>query len=682
MTTTSLIPVEERYPNLCSPWRIRNNDIKNRAVFAPACPTWVDNPGSAAFTEQAVAFYEERAATGIGMITIGGSLINRTASLPLLLPGLWTDEQVEGLTRVAEAVHRHGCILNVQLLHPGQRGLHVGRTDPASDFDQDWFTVSPSQVPTGEYPGAPVSKALREEEIETILDDYAVAARHAIEAGLDGVEFHMGHGFLPWQFLSPMYNHRTDQWGGTYENRLRFPIEAMRRIRAAIGDEKFMGYRINSTSFWPGDLDITDVVQIVQDFEAAVDLDYVSLTAGVQHQFIHTPMEYQGGWEAVYTRDVKRVTEKPVLLVGRVTDPQTAERLLADGSADAILLARQMFADGEWFTKVREGREDDIRKCVAANHCWRSAFSGQRVQCVYNPTVGREREWGATSLTVAPGRKRVLVIGAGPGGLEYARVAAARGHDVVVYESEPEVGGHSRVYGLLPHRTQYGEIGLWLEQQARKNGANIHTASPVDESNIDEILGLERPDHVVVATGARFRRDGFQGMTAAPLPGWETGNCVAWDEVATGKVTPTGSVLVVDEVQNVAAPLVALKLKQAGCDVQIITRWPMIAMENALDVYLPWMLGYMYDAEIPMRLNEFIKEIDGRTVEVFNVYTPGRSEKLEIDCIVMATGRQSRDELYHLLNDRGVSVETIGDATSPRGTWEATFEGHRAARKL
>ena len=244
------------YPRLFSEWTIRNTTVANRVVFAPTCPTWVADPLEGVFTDQAVAYYEERAKAGCGLIIIGGTIIHREALYSEFnFPGLWNDEQVEGFAKVAEAVHRHGCKLATQLLHVGLRATPVLKKDPAYDPDAEWYLVAPSQVPPGEYPNAPMPKELEEHEIEELLDAFAEAGRRAIAAGLDGVEFHMSHGYLPWQFLSPLYNHRTDGWGGSYENRLRFPLEALHRIRAAIGEEPFLGYRINSTSFWPGDLE-------------------------------------------------------------------------------------------------------------------------------------------------------------------------------------------------------------------------------------------------------------------------------------------------------------------------------------------------------------------------------------------------------------------------------------------
>jgi pyruvate/2-oxoglutarate dehydrogenase complex dihydrolipoamide dehydrogenase (E3) component len=305
---------------------------------------------------------------------------------------------------------------------------------------------------------------------------------------------------------------------------------------------------------------------------------------------------------------------------------------------------------------------------------------GGRVQCVYNPEVGREARWGSGTLVPASERKRALVIGAGPAGLEYARVSAARGHEVIVLEREAEVGGHVRKQALLPGRKEYGQIARWLEQQATGNGAEIRLGTEVTEDALDElVVGV---DHVVVATGSSYRRDGWQGQTAAPIPGWETGQCVTWDDVATGEASPSGSVVVIDDLQDAPGPLTAVKLAQDGASVKLVTRWPMIGMETIPEVYYLWVRQQLYEAGVKVVPDLFAIQIDGREVTFINVYTPDRMEKLEADWIVMSTGRQSDNALYHALRARGVSVEMVGDAVAPRGTYEAVFEGHRQARKL
>ncbi|HZD67042.1 MAG TPA: FAD-dependent oxidoreductase [Acidimicrobiales bacterium] len=677
-------PGASLYPHLFSPWRIRMTEVKNRIVFPPTCPSWVSDPWRGLFTDAAVAYYEERARAGVGLIIIGATHVHPDSLMaPLLMPQLFDDENIEPLRRIADAVHAHGCRLGIQLWHSGMRGSPGIKQEPSYDYHATWYTMAPSQVPLGEFPGGTTPKEMSEAEIEEALAAYAAAGARAIRAGLDGVELHLSHGYLAWQFLSPLYNKRQDDWGGSYDKRLRFPVEALRRIRAAVGEEPWVGFRINSTSFWPGDLELEDVAQVVQDLQGRTDTDYVNVSAGVHHSFIHTPMEFEAGWEKGYARRIKEVSAKPVLLVGRITTPEVAEALLAEEQGDAICLARQLFADADWARKAAEGRSWDIRRCVAANHCWRSVSLGGRVQCVYNPTVGRERNWGHGTLTPVADPKRALVIGAGPAGLEYARVAAARGHDVVVLEAEADPGGHVRLESLLPSRAEYGRIATWLADQAMGNGADLHTATRVEEASLDDVLATHRPDHVVLATGAAIRADGFQGWTGEPLPGWETARCVGWDQVATGAVAPTGDVVVVDDLCNAIAPLVAVALAQGGAaSTRIVTRWPMVAMDTILDVYLEWLMPKLYGAGVGLVPDHFVRGMDGEDLHLFNVHAPEREQTLHADWVVMATARTSRTELLAPLQDRGVSVETIGSATAPRGTYEAVYEGHRQARLL
>ncbi|MGH7876134.1 MAG: FAD-dependent oxidoreductase, partial [Candidatus Dormibacteraceae bacterium] len=674
-----------RYPRLFSPFRLRHTTIKNRVVFPPTCPSWVASPQQAELTDIATAYYEERASGGVGLIIIGGTHVHESSmAAPLSQPGLWADRQIPGFAAVAEAVHRHGAKLAVQLRHTGMNGTAAYKMEPTYDPDSTYYVLGPSQVPNGEYPLAQIPKELSDAEIEEILDAHGSAAERAIRAGLDGVEFHMAHGFMAWQFLSPVHNQRTDKWGGSYENRLRFCVEALRRMRAAIGDEPFLGYRITSNSFWPNDLTIDDVVRVVQDLEAMTDIDFVDVTVGVDHRFIHTPMEFEPGWEKGYTKAIRDVSSKPVFLVGRITTPEVAESLLESGHGDAIALARQLFADPDWANKALEGRSDDIRRCVASNFCFKNVMGGGRVQCIYNPVTARERFWGKGTVVAASPAKRVLVIGGGPAGLEYARIASARGHQVVVLERESEPGGHSRLHSKLPSRSEFGRIGAWLAEQAVKNGAELRTSSDVTAENLAQVLEAERPDHVVVATGSRVCRDGFQGWTGGPLPGYETARCVGWDEVANGSVVPDGDVLVIDDQSDVVGTLTAVAIAENGVSgaVRIVTRWPSLGLEMMRDSYLEWIFPRVYKSGVQMIPDRFVQQIQGRQVSLYNLHNVDDVMELHADWIVMATARLSNNALGDLVKAQGFSSEVIGDAVAPRGTFEAVFEGHRQARKL
>jgi hypothetical protein len=277
---------------------------------------------------------------------------------------------------------------------------------------------------------------------------------------------------------------------------------------------------------------------------------------------------------------------------------------------------------------------------------------------------------------------RAIIIGAGPAGLSAALWCDELGLDTLLIEREAEVGGHVRLESLLPSRSEYGLIATWLAAQAGKNGAQIRTSSPVTPDNLDEVLARERPNHVVVATGSSVCRDGFQGWTARPIPGWETGNCVGWDEVATGAAAVSGDVIVLDDLCHVVAPLTAVAVADGASSVRLVTRWPMVGLETILDVYLDWILPKLYQADVDLLVDHFVESIDGRRISLVNVHHPDGRRELEADAVVMVTGRRSDNALYGLLRERGVSVEAIGDAIAPRGTYEAVYEGHRQARKV
>lgn len=673
------------YPTLLSPWSIRGTEMRNRVVFPPTCPTWVDNPWSGRFTDQAVAYYRERAAGGVGLVIIGATHVHPSSlAAPLAIGSIYDDRAIEPLSKVAEAVHAEGAKLSIQLLHTGVRSALAFKQDTRFDKDAEWYSRAPSQIPLGEAPGALTPKAMDDAEIEEIIAAFGTAAARATAAGLDGVEFHLSHGYLPWQFLSPLYNHRDDAWGGDAERRLTFPVRCLDEIRGAVGGDAFVGYRINSTSFWPGDLETPDIVEVVQQLEARCDVDYVSVSAGVHHAFIHTPMHFEQGWERDLASPIKAVSGKPVLMVGRITEPEVAERMLVEGHGDAVCLGRQLFADPDWVRKATERRPQDIRRCVAANLCWKTAMQGRRVQCVYNPEMGREAAWGRGTLTPVAEPKRVLVIGGGPAGLEYARVAGARGHAVTVVEAAAEVGGHALLQSRLPTREEYGRVGRWLGEQAVGNGAVIRTGERVDEQTLGALLDELAPDHVVLSTGSRAVRDGFQGWTAKPVPGWESGRTAGWDEVAEGSVMPEGRVVIIDEQSDAIAPLTAVLLAQRGAEVSLVTRWPMIGMETILDVYLEWIYPQLYAAGVEMVPDHWITAIDGERVTLSLVHDHSGQTTREIaaDWVVMATARRSQDALRAPLLERGVSFEVIGDAVAPRGTYEAVYEGHRQGRKL
>jgi NADPH-dependent 2,4-dienoyl-CoA reductase/sulfur reductase-like enzyme len=448
-------------------------------------------------------------------------------------------------------------------------------------------------------------------------------------------------------------------------------------MREAVGDRGYVGYRISAKTFWEHDMGLEETVEAVAKLQDQVKTDYVSVSIGIHHSWIHSPMWFEGGWEREYATAIREVSRTPVMMVGRITSPETAEELLAGEHTDAICLARQMFADPEWANKAAEGRAEDIRPCVSANQCWRG--SGLTLQCVYNPVIGREAQWGADSWDPVTDPKRVLVIGSGPAGLEYARVAATLGHDVTVLEQRPNPGGHVLLESMLPKRRVYGQMTEWLAAQAVKNGADLRLSTTVAPEKVEDLLRAEAPDHVVVATGATWRRDGFQAFTGNPIPGWETGNCVSWADALDD--ASDGPFVVLDDTAGIIAPLIALHLRARG-PVTLVTRWPMVGMDTLPSMYFDWIIAELYEAGVELVVDHFVEQIDGDQLELYNVRCAGAKSVVTADKVVMVTSRASDHRLKAALKDTGRAYEVIGDATAPRSAFDAVYEGHRQARKL
>jgi hypothetical protein len=377
-----------------------------------------------------------------------------------------------------------------------------------------------------------------------------------------------------------------------------------------------VGYRISSDSLFAGDLTVDDVKEIVKYIDTQVNVDFVDVSIATYHSIpmMIAPMgSTEPGYEGPYTAQIKTATKKPVFAVGSVTHPRVAEEMLGNGQGDMILMARQLFADAEFAKKAEEGREEDIRACVRANYCWTRVTKGMKVECIQNAAVGREKEWGVGTLGRAQVKKKVLVIGGGPGGLEAARTAAERGHEVVLYEKQAEVGGRVIFEAKLPSRQEIRGVTDWLERQARAQRVKIITGAEVTTANLQPILAKERADAVIIATGASGARDGFNGLFAQEIPGWRQSFVHTFEDAVDGKVDGTGKVIVLDDVGDEKGILTAYMLGSKGRTVQLVTRWAMVAplTNNLLD--LPVHYQRLYGCEgVTVHTLSFIKAIGER----------------------------------------------------------------------
>ncbi len=461
---------------LFTPFDLAGLRLKNRLIMAPM-GTCLDEDGH--ITDATIAYYRRRAEGGVGTITVEGVLVSADTEGPE--PKISGPEYLPGLKRLVEALREYDITIGVQLMHPGRQVVHGP-------------TVAPSPVPLNSH--APIPHELTEGEIADIIEDYAKAADLAREAGFDFVEVHGAHGYLPSNFLSPLDNRRSDSYGGSLENRARFSLEVARAIIATVGPEMPLVWRINGDDGMPGGLTIDEAVEVSQWLEGT-GVAAISVSAGTWHTLHVTlaPMFVPRGHMVEYAAAVKRAVNVPVIAVGRLDDPELAAKVVADGDADLVLLGRALIAEPDWPVKVEEGRFNELRPCIACNACVDLVGRGERARCSVNPEAGRELEW---QVVPTPKARRVMVIGSGPAGMETARIARVRGHDVSIWERADQLGGKLEVAGLAPSKREVLRFRDHQSNRLAELGVEIHLNSEVTP----EVVAAEAPDVVVVAIGA------------------------------------------------------------------------------------------------------------------------------------------------------------------------------------
>lgn len=510
-------------PHLFSPIRIRGLEIRNR-ILSTGHDTTLITGGVP--NEALIAYHEARAKGGAGLIVAQAAGVHETAKYTSHVL-MASEESVPGYRRMAETVHKHGCKLFGQLFHPGREIME-------SQDGSMPVAYAPSAVPNERFHvmPRPMSKAM----IDEVVKGYGESARRLRGAGLDGLEIVASHGYLPAQFLNPRVNLRTDEYGGSFENRLRFLREVIASVRAHVDDAAIVGLRIS------GDEKDFDGLQESESFEAIVALDplidYVNIIAGSSAGIgaavhIAPPMAISNAYVAPFAAAVKAKVKATVFVAGRINQPQDGEKIIASGQADMVGMTRAMICDPEMPGKAEAGRLDDIRACIACNQaCIGHFHMGYPISCIQHPETGRELTYG--TLTKAANRKKVMVVGGGPGGMKAAAIAAERGHDVTLYEASERLGGQALLAQALPGRAEFGGIVTNLSREMELAGVKVVTRHKVTR----EFIEAEKPDAVIVATGAKPR--------AAEIEGLESGHVVnAW-QVIRNEANVGPSVVIAD----------------------------------------------------------------------------------------------------------------------------------------
>ncbi len=652
----------KKLEKLFTPIKIGTMEVKNRIVMAPMATDYANPDGT--ISEKLTDYLVARAKGGVGLITSEVTTIDSMSPYVMNTVSLWDDKFIPGFKELAEAVHDAGAKIVPQISHPGPESL--------APFFNGSQTVGPS--PAMSFYSKLMCRELGIEEIEIIIEQFGETARRAKEAGCDGMELHAAHSYmLVGSFMSPLRNKRTDAYGGNIDDRIKFPLEIIKRVREKAGDDFPIIMRISGDYLVPGGIDIRETRYITPIFaEAGVHAFHIS--AGVFPDLSHnimpptgTPLRPNAGLSA----SIKEVVDVPVMVVGRINDPRLAEDVLKQNEADMVVMGRALLADPEFANKAQEGRFDDIAPCIGCGlGCVLERTRSGFMTCVINPTVGKEKEY---PIIPAEKPKKVMVAGGGPGGLEAARIASLRGHDVSLYEKEGKTGGQFNLAAVPPFKQELCKITKYLNIQAERTGVKVHLNTEVTK----ELVEQEKPDVLIVATG---------GEPLVPgIPGIDGDKVVTAHDVLAGKVDILpGKVLVIGG--GMVGCETAEYMSQRGDNpligttgVTIIEMLDQVAQDLSPESRVLLMQRMRHDG-IKIMTRTKVKEFlsDGIIVE-----TDGKEENIRgIDRIVLAMGARATDNLSEALEGKVDEIHVIGDAKMARNLLSATKEAADVGRQI
>lgn len=645
------------FDNLFRPGKIGSLEVKNRVVKAGSLSLMATPEGE--ITPRLVDYYAELARGGTGLITVDFAYIDSIASQGIHhMLALYSDEHIPGLRRITEVIKTNGARASLQIAHMG--GVRaIGEP-----------VLAPSAITYPGLLGEVVPQELSAEQIQDIVEAYGETARRAQEAGFDTVELHGAHGYLINEFLSPHFNKRTDAYGGSLENRMRFALEVLESVRGHVGQGFPITMRISGVEYVEDGTPREEVIEFARALERA-GLDAIHVSAGISAttQWMLPPIYYPRGCNVYLAEAVKKAVTIPVMAVGGITTPDLAEEILAAGKADFIALARPLIADPYWPEKAREGRASEIRPCIRCTEsCFNSVLNLQPVKCTVNAERGIDYE--QTLEPVARPRK-VAVVGDGPAGLEAARVAAIKGHEVTLFHRGGRLGGHLIEDSAPNFKAERQRLITYFENELKRLGVRVKreeaTAETVEKAGFDAIIaatgsqrkmpkvrGADRPFVIDVVDAYHGKAKGDSVVIVAPE--WELGACdLALYLVEQGKkpkiLFAKGSIEEVVEAMAVEASFPAVLalldvMFQRGCDMQFGLR---------------------------------LREIgDGAVV----VAKGGKKQTLAADSVVLVPEFAPNDDLARALERRGLEVHRVGDSAEPRRIKDAIHEGHLAARQL
>ncbi|CAM2782867.1 dimethylglycine demethylation protein DgcA [Vibrio mytili] len=681
---------------LFQPLKINKTTIRNRVVSTAHAEVYATDGGMT--TDRYVKYYEEKAKGGCGLCICGGSSVVSIDS-----PQSWwssvnlsTDRIIPHFQNLADAVHKHGGKIMIQITHMGRRSRWDGEHWPN--------LMSPSGI--REPVHRATCKTIEEEEILRIIDDFAKAAVRAKEGGLDGVELSAVHQHMIDQFWSPRVNKRTDKWGGSFENRMRFGMEVLKAVREAVGPDFVVGMRITGDEFHPDGLNHDDMKEIAAYYDATKMVDYFGVVGSGcdTHNTLANVipnMSYPPEPFLHLAAGIKEVVSVPVIHAQNIKDPNQAKRILEAGYVDFVGMTRAHIADPHLITKIKLGQTDQIRQCVGANYCIDRQYMGLDVLCIQNAATSREH-MGMPHLiekTAGPIRN-VVVVGGGPGGMEAARVAAERGHKVTLIEKGSELGGQITIAAKAPQRDQMAGITRWLAMELDRLGVEVILDTAANADMIREL----KPEVCILATG------GTPFIEQNPDWGAEEGLVVSSWDILNGTVEPGKNVLVYDTICEFSGMSAADYLTSKGSQVELVTDdiKPGVGIGGTT---FPTYYRSLYEKDVIMTsdlaLLKVYREGDNLIALLENEYTGAKEERV-VDQVVVENGIRPNEALYYELkaesvNKGQIDVETLfasqaqpvlsqdndgmilwrlGDCVSQRNTHAALYDALRLCKDL
>ncbi len=649
------------FQHLFTPIEIGRRTAKNRiCCSAHADALAVDGMPQ----EAARRYYEEKARGGVGFMMCFGSASVHPSSTARDWNGveLFDDRVIPHLQKFSDTMRRYEVPVVCQITHRGRRGRSI-------DLWNRMYAPSDLREPNHRENPHPLDAAM----IDELVEAFASAAGRLQMGGFDGCEVMASHCHLIDQFWTRNANAREDAYGGDLDNRLRFGMRVIDAVREKVGSDFIVGIRVTGDDFTERGLDNEQMLEICRRLDSIGKLDYFNVIGGTAETFVGEAaavpnMSFGLGCYTHLAASIRKVVGVPVIATGRIVDPVQADRIIAQGQADLCIMNRALIADPHFPNKARASRLDDIRQCMGYNEgCIDRIYTGRGVTCVQNPVIGREARWAEIERCDA--RRRVVVVGGGPAGLEAARVAAARGHDVVLFEREAELGGQTLIAKRAPSRADFDGATRWSSRQCYELGVDVRLKV---EADVERVLA-EKPDVAILATGARARCPALEGMDSARVvSGWD----VLLGESELGEV-----VLVIDEEYGHQAPTIAEFVLDRGAQVDLVTSQETIGSFLGATTRPP-LLTRLFGKGAQLFAHLEASAIrDGKLI-ANNIWTGAPHEMGPYDAFVYVYGGVRYDPLSAPLKERGVAVEVIGDAFSPRSLQHAILEGHSCGREV